>query len=427
MDNNINSLLKKMILNKWVLIYLAALYIIINILSELIYEYLPEFRFKIFAIIFVITVVFLIFFIPLFYYIISKANKSFGRGLAKEINKRLCRFGNSEKCLAYEFEPIPNSINKIYDILLEQLLLNIKITEEASLDLINDLNQLYETSKTQTETINNSLASSNELVNTIEMQMEQNQNMIQELDTVSELFNDTLNATLMRFKKLGDEINLITPLLDKIKYISEQTDLLALNAAIEAARAGEHGRGFAVVADEIRKLSLKTGDTSKQITSQIKHLVNTMNREYNQVAAIMNKKELGQYIDQTKNNVEKTEEAFKPVGIMITDIIKNIYSQNEVIFGTIVNLMGKVQFQDVTKQQIDKIIYGLKKLYEYNNQVSKWLSNPSIESKPQSIDELSKEIYEKYVMDSQREIHQKVLNNKTDFKVENNAPQIELF
>jgi len=58
--------------------------------------------------------------------------------------------------------------------------------------------------------------------------------------------------------KIGDTVNLIVDIADKI-------NLLSLNAAIEAARAGESGRGFAVVADEIGKLAFQTQESIKEI------------------------------------------------------------------------------------------------------------------------------------------------------------------
>lgn len=68
----------------------------------------------------------------------------------------------------------------------------------------------------------------------------------------------TVFAIKEQSSKIGDTVNLIVDIADKI-------NLLSLNAAIEAARAGESGRGFAVVADEIGKLAFQTQESIKEI------------------------------------------------------------------------------------------------------------------------------------------------------------------
>jgi len=110
---------------------------------------------------------------------------------------------------------------------------------------------------------------------------------------------------------------------------------------------------------------------------------------------------------------------------MIFDIIHKIHEQNEVVFNTVTDLLGKIQFQDVVRQKLERVIEDLKEISEYNTALMKWLASPDTEEKPMEIQKLLDNFYQRYVMQSQREIHEKVVNNALKEKAK--APKIELF
>lgn len=99
---------------------------------------------------------------------------------------------------------------------------------------------------------------------------------IQEISVGSQEIATTSQSMESISKKLQGYIVDINKVVDIIKKIAKQTNLLGLNAAIESARAGEYGKGFNVVANEVRKLSLDSEQSLKQINETLDYIKSTI-------------------------------------------------------------------------------------------------------------------------------------------------------
>ncbi|WOT05166.1 methyl-accepting chemotaxis protein [Shewanella youngdeokensis] len=124
---------------------------------------------------------------------------------------------------------------------------------------------IEEMSSSFAEVNDNTQQAAKEINASLESASQGHEHLLKVVTSIGELREEVIHFSAV-VDSIEQDSHAISTVLSEIKGIAEQTNLLALNAAIEAARAGESGRGFAVVADEVRQLSIRTSQSTAQIS-----------------------------------------------------------------------------------------------------------------------------------------------------------------
>jgi methyl-accepting chemotaxis protein len=243
--------------------------------------------------------------------------------------------------------------------------------------------------------------------------MEENERIIKDLHRYIDKRMSEIKNDYEIVKSLTADARSMTKLIKVVQDIADQTNLLALNAAIEAARAGEHGRGFAVVAEEVRKLSAQSEAAANEIEKSIAQMGQNVDTQFRKKIDTKVVKQEEGMLGVFESQLTSLSESYRLTNSLNAQILEQVGMGADEIAAKVLDLLASIQFQDITRQQIELVIRETVDTDGYTAKMLECLEKAGCCDRECSLPDFNvNEIRQYYVMKKQRDIHEKFLKAK---------------
>jgi methyl-accepting chemotaxis protein len=327
-------------------------------------------------------------------------------GLNQAKNTSAHQVGNCQR-VATEVSDELKQVQHFNEVMRGQLKGVIEYTEKAAFDIVSRLHTIDSVVTQLDQFVDATSSETTQLAHDSEARIARNQEVIAQMDSYIRERLQEAEQDQARVHQVVQEARTLETLVQLVKNVAGQTNLLALNAAIEAARAGEAGRGFAVVADEVRKLSTETENAVSKISHGISSVADSIHTQFEHKLSNVSLQKERALLELFSAQLNELGQNYEKLMRHEASVLGEIQSSSHQLTGMFMDAQASVQFQDVSRQQIEIVVQALSLLDEHANVLAARLH--AHEDRNFTYTPIAKHletIYSTYVMEEQRANHQ---------------------
>ena len=316
------------------------------------------------------------------------------------------------------------------DVVRNQLDGVVGQTESAAFDMTQRLQTIDQVVGRLDNFVTRTTSESLQRIEDSEASIAQNRAMIGKMTEYIQRRIAAAETDQQRVSQVVAEARALESLVQLIRDIAAQTNLLALNAAIEAARAGEAGRGFAVVADEVRKLSQESDKAVTRINQGIQAVATTIEEQFSDALSTQQVDKERAILKVFSEQMAELSRSYEEATENVKNVLATVQECSTELSSMFMDTLASVQFQDVTRQQLEHVSAALRRLDSHAIMLAERLrafENPQIDFTPLS--EHLSAMFDQYVMSQQRDTHLRTLSGGSSARAGagSEGPKVELF